>query len=354
MIKQFADLQDPPCHVDSSKSWFHHLWKCIFLIGHFILAAYVRNQDQFIDQCVMFWGICCGLYRANKLGWCYRCFLFAKSRSALKSVEIDWFEVIPQRLAILATEGPTNSDLHRCVDPCERKTILIDKLTTMNVATLVCLGERQYEDKEFEDRSITCVSCEYDTEIPPPSAITSFLFTLRSCAKKGSMVAVYCNEESTRCGILCALHLMEAHGFDAGAACGWLRIVCRDMDLGVAEADYLNFVGSQADGADMPPDARIRRGAFRAWRGGITGEEQRARPESAYDPHDCVAVERSGAAEASAWSGEGWREGLEQPATLADGDGDGEDAAPLLGCRGRRGLATSRRNTVRGSAAPWL
>jgi hypothetical protein len=241
------------------------------------------------------------LYHVQNLGW--TCDGTFKSTSRTRE-DSQCFEIVPDKLMLITNSIEEENQSFSYNFKTKQEINFVDTLRKLKVGTLVRLCEEEFEDGVFENYGIACVSCEYDEEIPPPAAVTSFLHTLRSCAKKGSMTAVYCGWDLSRCGMLCALHLMEVHGFDVEGACGWLRLKCPGIELGSDIVGYLQFVGRGGEQSSpsqgLPPltdGAAIRRGVFLAWNGPEQRVQRhrvegRARPESSYSyrPTGTLAV----------------------------------------------------------------
>jgi hypothetical protein len=237
---------------------------------------------------------------SKKLGWINPKSLESRT---LMILEQNCFEIIPGRLLI---ESYTSSSISR-------------RPRTMSPASI---GKQDKRIEEYKNRAIVTISCDFDENIPPPGVVTYFMHTMRSCTRKLSTVAVQCRGAQQHAGVLCALHLMEAYGFDAGAACAWLRLTCPTMHMGHEEVRYLECVQTlgQLDGAPPtsepfiePRAARIRQGVCRAWRNERArwmDGAGRPRQESSYTP---AAPRSETGGSRAAQAGAGFRESLRLP-----------------------------------------
>jgi cell division cycle 14 len=180
-----------------------------------------RNGSDFDLDIIDCW---LALKRASSLGWLLE-FDMAEYAHYDNPLEGNLHAIIPGKL--IAMQGPkplpgheTYSDRggQRSFAPA----FFIDPFEDMGVRTVVRLNEREYDDAEFEQHGIRCVSLEFEDALPPPDVVIAFLHTMRTA--KGA-VAVHCRSGLGRTGTLCALHLMLSHGFGAREAIAWLRIV---------------------------------------------------------------------------------------------------------------------------------
>jgi hypothetical protein len=175
-----------------------------------------------------------GLHRAKCLGWIDQADLKCKPAT---DQEHAYFQIVPDNLLVIVART-TNSKIQ--IDPSTTLPAMLDILASHRVGTLVRLGDNsdRHADEAFSLHGITSVACSLDADAPPPAADRALLPALLAAGSpRGLAVAIDCGREKSasdslsRVAALCSQHLVEAHGFDAGAARAWLQLASPPLGL---------------------------------------------------------------------------------------------------------------------------
>ena len=145
-----------------------------------------------------------------------------------------------------------------------------------------------------------------------------------------------------RAEMLCALHLMQDHGFSAGEAMAWLWLACPSLQLRQEQVDYLFAVGAFLEEAaatsHVARSEALRRAVSRVWAAEELRPFCRSRPQSLYNDagwegsilRQCLSPSRLGELMAACWVSKGaawalWT-GAGTSKCLAAGEGWAADA----------------------------
>ena len=263
------------------------------------------------------------LGRASKIGW------LTQAKDQLGHTQKQ-NSLIPGAIIILEAE-----ELSRVSSISESLDILVQH----DFVTVVRFAERIYPDNIAEQRGINCVSCEYDELTPHPGVVAAFFYTLRTA--KGGRVAMQ-SDGRGRAEMLCALHLMQDHGFSAGEAMAWLWLACPSLQLRQEQVDYLFAVGAFLEEAaatsHVARSEALRRAVSRVWAAEELRPFCRSRPQSLYNDagwegsilRQCLSPSRLGELMAACWVSKGaawalWT-GAGTSKCLAAGEGWAADA----------------------------
>ena len=218
--------------------------------------------------------------------------------------------IAKSNIAVVQKYLPTRDDLD-----CKNFTIdFIDQLVGLKVTTLAVMSEHMPPDeKALLDRGIVAHFCGFeDNAVPPPAAVTSFLYALDRSERSAVAVLCSCLEGPRRsAAALCALSLIRAGGgneLSADSAIQQLSSAFPELPADKPLQDYLREVerharaaasterlrstpgsptsrGARASSFNARPprgwDEALRRGVYRAW---VRRRRrcQRRRPESSH------------------------------------------------------------------------